>query len=165
MLPQIPLRLLYFFIHKSIMSVNGVFQEVQYIEAAIGKVREATGAINRLQELYVRAYTPQEESSMHPSPYIPDSSNAVDVNQKMQQIVQQTNQINNTVRGKLQTMERAAKQSNDRMLATQRTNLAKKFMDALGEYHKAQVTYQRQQQDRMRRQYLVGTSLLLSLQI
>jgi t-SNARE complex subunit (syntaxin) len=87
----------------------------------------------------------------------------------MQQIVEQANQLTNSIRNKLKGMESTSRKSGDRVRDTQvrivfhqrqsheqRKNLAKKFMDVLSEYHSAQVNFQRQQQDRMRRQYLVG---------
>jgi hypothetical protein len=47
------------------MSLDTFFEEVQFVEQSIVKVRQATAAIGKLQDMYSRAYNPQEEASTY----------------------------------------------------------------------------------------------------
>lgn len=73
-------------------------------------------------------------------------------------MVRETNRLGNQIRADIKQIERSIHSTTTRdyqMRSSQKQTLAKKFMQSLVEYQMIQQSYQRQQQERARRQYLI----------
>jgi syntaxin 1B/2/3 len=72
-------------------------------------------------------------------------------------MIHEANQLGNQIRIDIKQIERSNQTTSaDYQLRTsQKQNLVKKFMQSLTEYQSIQQSYQRQQQERARRQYLI----------
>jgi len=119
------------------------FHEVNKVEEMLHAMDSSVRAISKLQKRASQAVHQQEENR---------------ITTRMNQMTQETNQIASQIRNRLHRLKDSVdpRAHNHQMFQNQCDNLARRFMESLQRYQEIQMHFQKEQQDKIRRQYLIA---------